>query len=102
MLRGIGISPSMCRNLIVGAMQAQTEYGLKNTSFADFQEIQAKYNIANRRAVRALMRSPIYGANEATEMELGIKKITQLCQKSTLNLVGKIVLDNGTLHNHLY
>ena len=48
------------------------------------------------------MRSPIHGANEATEMELGIKKITQLCQKSTLNLIGKIVLEQGTLHNHLY
>ena len=48
------------------------------------------------------MRSPIYGANEATEMELGIKKITQLCSKSTLNLIGKMVLEEGTLHNHLF
>lgn len=37
MLRGNGISPSMSRNLIVGAMQAQTEYGLKNTTFTNFQ-----------------------------------------------------------------
>ena len=31
------------------------------------------------------MRSPIYGANEPTEMELGIKKITHLNLRNTLN-----------------
>ena len=45
-----------------------------NTPLSDENEIQEKYNIANRRAIRAILRSPIYGANEATEMELGIKK----------------------------
>ena len=92
----------MSRNLIVGAMQAQVEYGLKNTTLMNAEEIQAKYNIANRRAIRAIMRCPIYGANEATEMELGIKKITQLCSKSTLNHIGKMALEEGTLHNHLF
>ena len=35
-------------------------------------------------------------------MELGVKKISQLCKRSTLNLIGKVVLDGGTLHNHLF
>ena len=47
-----------------------------NTPLADDNAIQEKYNIANRRAIRAILRSPIYGANEATEMELGIKKLS--------------------------
>ena len=32
MLKGKGISPSMARNLIIGAIQAQVDYGLKNTA----------------------------------------------------------------------
>ena len=44
------------------------------TPLSEDNEIQEKYNISNRRALRAILRSPIYGANEATEMELGIKK----------------------------
>ena len=47
-----------------------------NTPLSNDNEIQEKYNISNRRAIRAILRSPIYGANEATEMELGIKNIT--------------------------
>ena len=74
MLRGGGITPNMSKNLIIGAMQAQTEYGLQNTPLGKDSQIQEKYNISNRRAIRAILRSPIYGANEATEMELGIKK----------------------------
>ena len=45
-----------------------------NTPLGTDNQIQEKYNITNRRAIRAILRSPIYGANEATEMELGIKK----------------------------
>ena len=44
----------------------------------------------------------MYGANEATEMELGVKKISQLYKRSTLNLIGKIILEGDTLHNHLF
>ena len=66
------------------------------------EEIQKQYDITNRRAIRAIMRSPIYGANEATEMELGIKKITMLAKRGTLNLIGKVVLEQGTLHNKLF
>ena len=46
-----------------------------NTPLSNESQIQEKYNISNRRAIRAILRSPIYGANEATEMELGIKNI---------------------------
>ena len=46
-------------------------------------EIQKKYNIANRRAIRAILRSPIYGANEATELELGIKNLATKQKKLT-------------------
>ena len=63
-----------------------------NTPLADENAIQEKYNIANRRAIRAILRSPIYGANEATEMELGIKKLSQLNLRNTLNTIGKIAL----------
>ena len=66
------------------------------------EEIQKQYDITNRRAIRAIMRSPIYGANEATEMELGIKKITMLAKRGTLNLIWKVVLEQGTLHNKLF
>ena len=72
------------------------------TPLSDDNEIQEKYNVSNRRALRAILRSPIYGANEATEMELGIKKISQLNKRNTLNLIGKIALDEGTLHNKIY
>ena len=68
----------------------------------NYKEFQNKYNISNRRAIRALLRSPIYGANEATEMELGIKKISQLGIKNTLNLIGKIILEADTLHNKIF
>ena len=83
MLRGGGITPCMSRNLIVGAMQAQVQYGLMCTPLSEDNEIQEKYNISNRRALRAILRSPIYGANEATEMELGIKNITAKQTKYT-------------------
>ena len=78
------------------------QYGLMCTPLSDDNEIQEKYNVSNRRALRAILRSPIYGANEATEMELGIKKISQLNKRNTLNLIGKIALDEGTLHNKIY
>ena len=64
--------------------------------------IQDKYNISNRRAIRAILRSPIYGNNEATEMELGIKKLSQLNKRNTLNMIGKIALQDNTLHNHIF
>ena len=63
-----------------------------NTPLADENAIQEKYNIANRRAIRAILRSPIYGANEAKEIELGIKKLSQLNLRNTLNTIGKIAL----------
>ena len=71
------------------------------TPLSEENEIQEKYNISNRQAIRAILRSPIYGANEATEMELGIKKISQLNKRNTLNMIGKIILDEGTLHNRI-
>ena len=49
-----------------------------NTPLGSDTLIQEKYNISNRRAIRAILRSPIYGANEATEMELGIKNYPTL------------------------
>ena len=61
-----------------------------SSPLSEENEIQEKYNIANRRALRAILRSPIYGANEATEMELGIKKISK--KRNTLNMIGKTVL----------
>ena len=54
-------------------MQAQVDYGMKNTTADNFKDIQKQYDIANRRAIRAIMSLPIYRANEATEMELGVK-----------------------------
>ena len=94
--------PNMSKNLIIGAMQAQVEYGLMNTPLSDVELIQEKYNISNRRAIRAILRSPIYGANEATEMELGIKKLTHLNLRNTLVMIGKTVLDENTLHNEIF
>ena len=46
--------------------------------------------MTNRRAIRAILRSPIYGANETTEMELGIKKISTTKQKKYLKHDRKI------------
>ena len=66
------------------------------------EEIQKQYDITNRRAIKIIVRSHIYGANEATEMELGIKKITMLAKRGTLNLIWKVVLEQGTLHNKLF
>ena len=73
-----------------------------NTTVGEVEQIQEKYNISNRRAIRAILRSPIYGANEATEMELGIKKLTQLNLRNTLVMIGKTVLGENTLHNHIF
>ena len=39
MLRGGGITPNMSKNLIVGAMQAQVQYGLMNTPLSEESEI---------------------------------------------------------------
>ena len=64
-------------------------------------EIQSKYNIANRRAIGVIMRAPIYVTNEGIEMELGVKKITDIYRKSVLNLIGKIYLSEGELHYSL-
>ena len=71
------------------------------TPLSEENEIQEKYNISNRRALRAILRSPIYGANEATEMELGIKKISQLNKRNTLNMIGKVMLDDNSMHNRI-
>ena len=70
-----------------------------NTPMGNDTLIQEKYNISNRRAIRAILRSPIYGANEATEMELGIKKLSHLNLRNTLNMIGKLTLQVNTLHN---
>ena len=63
-----------------------------NTPLGNDSLIQEKYNISNRRAIRVILRSPIYGANEATEMELGIKKLSHLNARNTLNMIGKLTL----------
>ena len=63
-----------------------------NTPLGNDNQIQEKYNISNRRAIRAILRSPIYGANEATELELGIKKISHLNLRNTLNMIGKLAI----------
>ena len=47
------------------------------------------------------MRAPVYVTNEAIEMELGVKKITDIYRKSVLNLIGKIYLSEGELHYSL-
>ena len=73
-----------------------------NTPLNNDNAIQDKYNISNRRAIRAILRSPIYGANEATEMELGIKKLSQLNKRNTLNMIGKLALQENTLHNNIF
>ena len=73
-----------------------------NTPLNNENAIQDKYNISNRRAIRAILRSPIYGTNEATEMELGIKKLSQLNKRNTLNMIGKLVLQENTLHNKIF
>ena len=65
------------------------------------EEIQAKYNIANRRAIRALMRAPMYVTNEGIELDLGVKKITDLFRKNVLNHIGKVYLDKDELHHEL-
>ena len=35
-------------------------------------------------------------------MELGIKKISQLNKRNTLNMIGKLALQEGTLHNKIF
>ena len=47
------------------------------------------------------MRTPIYVANEAIEMELGIRKISQLYLKKILVIIGKTELEKQTLHGRL-
>ena len=47
------------------------------------------------------MRAPIYVTNEAIEMELGVKKITDIYKKSVLIHVGKMYIQKNTLHNKL-
>ena len=47
------------------------------------------------------MRAPIYVTNEAIEMELGVKKISELYKKSVLIQIGKNWLEPNTLHGTL-
>ena len=84
-----------------GSHASLSTNGLMCTPLSEENEIQEKYNISNRRALRALLRSPIYGANEATEMELGIKKISQLNKRNTLNMIGKVMLEENSLHTRI-
>ena len=48
------------------------------------------------------MRTPIYVANEAIEMELGIRKISQLQLRSQVINTGKYELEENTLHGKLW
>ena len=68
---------------------------------SQIEEVQTKYNIANRRAIRALMRAPMYVTNEGIELDLGVKKITDLFRKNVLNHIGKVYLDKEELHHQL-
>ena len=47
------------------------------------------------------MRAPIYVTNEGIEVELGVKKITDIYKKSVLNMVGKMYINKGELHHSL-
>ena len=51
--------------------------------------------------MRAIMRAPIYVTNEAIEMELGVKKITDLYNKSIITSFGKIYTEKNSLHFNL-
>ena len=35
-------------------------------------------------------------------MELGIKKLSQLNKRNTLNMIGKLALQDNTLHNKIF
>ena len=47
------------------------------------------------------MRAPIYVTNEAIEMEMGVKKITDLYKRSVLIQIGKTWLEENQLHGTL-
>ena len=47
------------------------------------------------------MRAPIYVTNEAIEMELGVKKITDLYNKSLITSIGKMYTEKDSLHYNL-
>ena len=47
------------------------------------------------------MRAPIYVTNEAIEMELGVKKITDLYKKSVITFIGKMYTEKDSLHYNL-
>ena len=47
------------------------------------------------------MRAPIYVTNEAIEMEMGVKKITDLYKRSVLIQIGKTWIDEHQLHRAL-
>ena len=47
------------------------------------------------------MRAPMYVTNEGIELELGVKKITDLFRKNVLNHIGKVYLDKEELHHEL-
>ena len=47
------------------------------------------------------MRAPMYVTNEGIELELGVKKMTDIYKKSVLNHIGKMYTQKNELHYSL-
>ena len=75
--RGKGLNPGYCRNIVNSAANSQILYGLK-TCIKDLycEEIASKYDIAERKMMRAAIRCEQGTCNEAVEIDMGISKLS--------------------------
>lgn len=99
--RGKGITPSYCRNLINSVANSQILYGLK-TCIKDLycEEIANKYDIAERKMLRAAIRCEQGTCNEAVEIDMGMLKLSQRIEKEAMLLYGRMAFTPGK-HNDI-
>ena len=99
--RGKGISPGYCRNIVNSAANSQILYGLK-TCVRDLycEEIANKYDISERKMLRAAFRCEQGTCNEAVEIDAGMIKLSQRIDKEALLLYGKMAFVPGK-HNDI-
>ena len=99
--RGQGISPGHCRNIVNSAANAQILYGLKScvrNLYCD--EVAKKYNIQERKMLRAAFRREQGTCNEAVEIDAGMLKLSQRIEKESLLTYGKMAFTPG-IHNDI-
>ena len=74
--RGKGINPGYCRNMVNSTVNPEILYGLK-ICIKDLycEEIANKYDISERKMLRAALRCEQGTCNEAVEIDMGMDQV---------------------------